>query len=121
MLSIEHTQLLAQSENFETEIVARTEKGTEKDKKTNGIRDPGLGFISLIHSDADLKRLIFHDYGILHTAIADFVLHYQAKRNHQGVGNRLVLPGEAVGGKSGQIACRERLGQLLRYYSREAA
>jgi len=30
MFSVEHTQLLAQSQNFETEIASRTEKGTEK-------------------------------------------------------------------------------------------
>jgi hypothetical protein len=30
MFSIQHTQLLAKRKNFETEIAARTEKGTEK-------------------------------------------------------------------------------------------
>lgn len=30
-------------------------------------------------------------------------------------------PGEEVGRTAGEIACRERLGGILRYYHREAA
>ena len=33
VFSIEHTQLLPQSENLETEIVARTKKRTEKESR----------------------------------------------------------------------------------------
>jgi len=54
-----------------------------------------------------LERVIFFGERSLQEAIADFDLHYHAERNHQGMGNRLLLPGEAVGGKSGEIACRE--------------
>ena len=42
-------------------------------------------------------------------------------RNHQGLGNRLINPGEEVGLMQGDIECRERLGGLLRYYYRDAA
>ena len=43
------------------------------------------------------------------------------ERNHQGVSNQLLIPGEEVGRTSGEIVSRERLGGLLRYYCREAA
>jgi hypothetical protein len=49
---------------------------------------------------------------------ANFAAHYHAERNHQGIGNQLLLPGEGVGRRAGEIACRERLGGLLRYYYR---
>jgi putative transposase len=35
--------------------------------------------------------------------------------------NRLLDPGTEAGETSGEIACRERLGGLLRYYDRKAA
>jgi len=44
-----------------------------------------------------------------------------AERNHQGIGNLLIVSGEEVGRTTGKIACRERLGGILRYYYREAA
>jgi hypothetical protein len=47
--------------------------------------------------------------------------HYHAERNHQGLDNRIPMPGEEVGCASGEIECRERLGGLLRYYHRKAA
>jgi len=43
------------------------------------------------------------------------------ERNHQGLGNRLIEPGEEVGRTAGDVACRERLGGILRYYYRQAA
>jgi len=44
-----------------------------------------------------------------------------AERNHQGLDNRLIEPGEEVGSTDGEVACRERLGGMLRYYYRKAA
>jgi hypothetical protein len=43
-----------------------------------------------------------------------------AERNHQGMENQLLLPGKEAGMRSGEIACRERLGGLLHYYYRVA-
>jgi len=68
-----------------------------------------------------LHRLVFFGEAALLRAVREFVLHFHAERNHQGIGNQLVMPGEEVGRASGEIACRERLGGLLRYYYREAA
>ena len=54
-------------------------------------------------------------------AVREFIQHFHRERNHQGLGNRLIKPGEEVGGSVGAIQCRERLGGLLRYYTRQAA
>jgi transposase InsO family protein len=50
----------------------------------------------------------------------DYVDHYHQERNHQGVGNRLLF-GEDYLPTDGLVACRKRLGGLLRFYYREAA
>ena len=68
-----------------------------------------------------LNRMIFFGEKSLRNAINEFLAHYHHERNHQGLGNRLIDPGEEVGSTEGSIACRHRLGGLLRYYHREAA
>ena len=55
----------------------------------------------------------------LRWVIGEYVKHYHLERNHQGLGNELIEPSGERG--QGQIACRERLGGLLRYYYRRAA
>jgi len=54
-------------------------------------------------------------------AAVSFLAHYHAERNHQGLDNRLIDPGEEVGLTAGEVQCRERLGGILRYYHRKAA
>jgi hypothetical protein len=41
--------------------------------------------------------------------------------NHHGTGNRPIEVGKEIGRSVGVIQCPERLGGLLRYYSRQAA
>ena len=53
--------------------------------------------------------------------MVSFLAHYHRERNHQGVDNRLIDPGEEVGRIAGEVECRERLGGILRYYHRKAA
>jgi len=55
----------------------------------------------------------------LRKAVAEFVTHYHFERNHQGLGNQLILPTANM--PEGEIHRRERLGGLLKYYYREAA
>jgi len=57
----------------------------------------------------------------LQAAVVSFLAHYHAERNHQSLDNRLIEPDEEVGRTTGEIACRERLGGMLRYYYRKAA
>jgi putative transposase len=68
-----------------------------------------------------LNRMIFFGEKSLRTAIHAFLEHFHTERNHQGIANRLIEPGEGVGLRDGDVLCRERLGGMLRYYYREAA
>ncbi len=68
-----------------------------------------------------LDRMIFFGEDSLRRAINEFAEYYHHERNHQGLGNRLIDPPEEIGATDGPVACRERLGGLLRYYYRQAA
>jgi transposase InsO family protein len=68
-----------------------------------------------------LERMILFGEGSLRKAIHEFVEHYQRKRNHQGLGNQLIIEDESGVGSTGAIQCRQRLGGMLNYYYREAA
>jgi hypothetical protein len=58
--------------------------------------------------DAYLNRLVFFGEAALLTAVREFALHFHTERNHQGLGNRLIKPGEGVGRLAGEVVCRER-------------
>jgi transposase InsO family protein len=68
-----------------------------------------------------LERMIFFGEASLRKAISQYLTHYHMERNHQGLGNQLIEPALTVGGISGQVKCRERLGGMLKYYYRAAA
>ena len=68
-----------------------------------------------------LRRMIFFGEDSLRRAMTEFLEHYHHERNHQGLENRLIDPAHDVGSTDGAVACRERLGGLLRYYYRDAA
>jgi len=68
-----------------------------------------------------LERMIFFGERSLRNAVREYLTHYHAERNHQGLGNGLIEAGNEVGQTAGDVVCRERLGGLLRYYYREAA
>ena len=68
-----------------------------------------------------LERMIFFGENSLRHAIREYLAHYHGERNHQGLANRILVPGDEVGRTSGEIQSRERLGGLLRYYYRKAA
>jgi putative transposase len=67
------------------------------------------------------ERMIFFGETMLRNAVREYLVHYHSERNHQGLENRILTPGEEVGRVAGTIQCRERLGGLLKYYHREAA
>jgi putative transposase len=58
--------------------------------------------------------------------VQEFVAHYHEERPHQGLDNKLIVPGkpppqdETVPSLH-QVVCRERLGGLLKHYERRAA
>ena len=65
--------------------------------------------------------MIFFGESSLRDAVREYLEHYHTERNHQGLENRIIDPGEEVGRCEGKIQCRERLGGMLRYYHRDAA
>jgi hypothetical protein len=65
--------------------------------------------------------MIFFGEASLRTAVQNFVEHYHAERNHQGLANRIIRPEEGHLGASGTIRRRQRLGGMLNYYYRDAA
>jgi putative transposase len=68
-----------------------------------------------------LERMIFFGENSLRHAIREYLAHYHGERNHQGLANRILVPGDEVGHASGEIQSRKRLGGMLRYYNRQAA
>ena len=68
-----------------------------------------------------LDRMIFFGRKSLEKAVREYVEHYHAERNHQGLDNQLIEPGKDVGSAASHIECRERLGGMLKFYHRRAA
>ena len=69
-----------------------------------------------------LSRLILFGERSLWHALSAFEAHYHTERAHQGKGNVVLFPVRSQGGEyHSPILCRERLGGLLKYYTREAA
>jgi transposase InsO family protein len=68
-----------------------------------------------------LDRIILVGEASLRRALGEFADHYHRERNHQGLGNTLIEPLAEQPTHEGDIACRERLGGLLKYYHRPAA
>ncbi len=66
------------------------------------------------------ERVIFFGERAMRYAIAEYIVHYNAERPHQGVGNRPITL-EPESPPAATIVCRERLGGLLRSYSGVAA
>jgi len=57
----------------------------------------------------------------LRAVLRDFVEHYHAERNHQGLGNVIPFPSPDSVSAVGRIGRRERLGGVLSFYERNAA
>ena len=68
-----------------------------------------------------LNKFIFFGERSLRRAVKEFTEHYHSERNHQGIGNNIIEPGDEVGLTGGEIQCNERLGGMLKYYYRDAA
>ncbi len=71
--------------------------------------------------DECINRMIFFGERSLRKATREFAAHYHAERNHQGLDNRLIEPGDQVESNFGAMKCVQRLGGLLRFYRRVAA
>ena len=88
-------------------------------------RSPNLNahcerFIRSVKEEA-LEQMVMLGERALYYAIQQYLAHYHTERNHQGLNNQLIAREEEVGGQTGPVVRRERLGGLLSYYHREAA
>lgn len=68
-----------------------------------------------------LDRMIFFGRKSLENAVREYLEHYHAERNHQGLGNELIEPGYDADSVAGRIECHERLGGMLTFDHRRAA
>ena len=57
----------------------------------------------------------------LRAVVREFVEHYHAERNHQGLGNVVPFPSPDSVARVGRVERRQRLGGLLNFYERKAA
>jgi putative transposase len=69
-----------------------------------------------------LSKLIVFGENSLRRVVGEYLEHFHHERNHQGKGNVLLFPLSAVRESitARGLCCRERLGGLLKYYSRAA-
>ena len=67
-----------------------------------------------------LNRVLLLGERHLRRTIAEFVVHYHAERNHQGIGNELIQPAARTDGL-GVVRRRQRMGGMLNFYYRAAA
>jgi putative transposase len=68
-----------------------------------------------------LSKLIPIGQGMLRRALRSFGEHYHQERNHQGLGNALIMPRPVGNRRDGPVMRRPRLGGLLNFYERAAA
>ena len=95
-------------------------KGVKLPPRSPNLNARAERFVRTI-KESCLERMILFGEGSLRKTIREFVAHYHGERNHQGLGNRLIIPDENHAGNSGAIRRRERLGGMLNYYYRQAA
>ena len=67
-----------------------------------------------------LNRMILFGEGSLRRALREYGAHFHQERPHQGLGNDLIAPTLTSGSPNDNVVETERLGGLLRHYSRVA-
>jgi len=77
-------------------------------------------FVLSIKSEC-LNKMVILGERHLRAAVQDFLDHYHAERNHQGLDNELIAPATDELDNEGPVRCRERQGGVLKYYYRDAA
>ena len=71
--------------------------------------------------DECLRHIIPLGESHLRAVVREYVEHYHAERNHQGLGNIIPFPLRDSPSPVGRIGRRERLGGVLSFYVRNAA
>jgi hypothetical protein len=73
-----------------------------------------------IKEEALAQMVVLGERALYHV-VHEYLSHYHAERNHQGLHNHLLTPEAGIGSLIGHVQRRDRLGGLLRYYYRDAA
>jgi len=77
-------------------------------------------FVRSIKSEC-LDRMIFFGGKHLWCVVNEYMKHYHAERNHQGIENRLIETSTLTSNNGGSVMTRTRVGGMLKYYYRPAA
>jgi len=91
-------------------------------------RSPNLNafserWVKSVKEECLSKLILFGESSLRHT-LREYLVHYNAERNHQGRGNILLFPSPTTNSNrcnNPTIYSRERLGGLLKYYHLDAA
>ena len=87
-------------------------------------RSPNLNafaerWVSSARQECLSKLILFGEVSLRH-ALTEYIEHYHFERNHQGKGNLLLFPSMDVTSNCRTVHRRDRLGGLLKFYSRVA-
>jgi putative transposase len=87
-------------------------------------RSPNLNnyaerFVRTIKESCPERMILFGEAG-LRKAVWNFVAHYNSDRNHQGIGNLLIVRDHLASHSAGRVRRRQRPGGMLNYYERGA-
>ena len=88
-------------------------------------RSPNLNafaerFVRSIKEECLDHLILFGERSLRHV-LKEYLAHYHAERNHEGIGNVIPFPDARVGAAGGEVEKSERLGGLLNFYYRDAA
>jgi transposase InsO family protein len=68
-----------------------------------------------------LPKMMPTGQGMLRRALREYLEHYHRQRNHQGIGNVMLMPLATETPHQGAVTRRQRRGGSLNYYDRTAA
>jgi transposase InsO family protein len=77
-------------------------------------------FVKSIKTEC-VEQFVLFGENSLQYVIREYLAHYHAERNHQGIENMIPFPDRRLEAREGAIVKTERLGGLLNFYHRQAA
>jgi putative transposase len=76
-------------------------------------------FVKSVKTEGLEQFVLFGENSLRHV-IREYLAHYHAERNHQGIENVVPFPDRRLEARNGTIIKAERLGGLLNFYHRQA-
>ena len=76
-------------------------------------------FVKSIKTECVEQFVLFGEDALRHV-IWEYLAHYHAERNHQGIANVIPFPDVRLDRQEGPVVKAERLGGLLNFYHRQA-